>query len=149
MDIHVRWLEPIPLISGERQGLIYMLKDASAIPSGPGVYAFARKFGERVAPLYVGRAENLAKRIDQQFNNVRLMMGLKNAERGKLILLVGELKLRRGQRANRVLEVVENALIAWALEKEHDILNRQGTRTPFHTISFRGGRRATASWTTS
>jgi hypothetical protein len=139
MDIRVVWQQPISLIDGDGQGMIYAL-GPGAIPDRPGVYVFARQHGETVSPLYIGQALNLAKRVPQQLNNVRLMLGIQNAPTGERILLVGEVALRRGQRSRRVLEVVENALIERALGNEYELLNKQGTRTPVHAISFEGNR---------
>jgi hypothetical protein len=91
MDIRVVWQQPISLIDGSKQSLIYAVRDPSAIPDRPGVYVFGRRFGDTVSPLYIGKAENLTKRIEQQLNNVRLMKGIENAPTGERILLVGEL----------------------------------------------------------
>jgi hypothetical protein len=140
MEIRIVWQQPIPLVDGSKQSLIYVPRDTAAIPGRPGVYIFGRRYGDTVSPLYIGKAENLAKRIEQQMNNVRLMKGIENAPTGERILLLGELSLRPGQRVPRVLEVVENALIEFALTNEHEILNKQGTRTPFHTLTFEGNR---------
>lgn len=114
MEIRVVWQQPLSLRDGSSEGLIYACEDPALIPNRPGIYVFARRHGDAVSPLYIGQAENLAKRIPQQLNNVKLMNGMKNAPTGERILLVGELALRSGQRVSRVLEVVENALIEYA-----------------------------------
>jgi hypothetical protein len=138
MDIEVQWAEPIELVNGVRQRLIYALPNVGLIPDGPGVYVFGRQFGEAVAPIYVGQAQSLTQRVEQQLNNVRLMKGLESYPSGTRILLYGELLLKRGQRLSRVLDVVEAALIEYALAEDHILLNKQGTKTPTHTLSFRG-----------
>jgi hypothetical protein len=51
------------------------------------------------------------------------MNGLKQAEAGRRMLLIGEVDLRGGQRVQRVLDVVESALIEYALAKGHELLN--------------------------
>jgi len=138
MNIRVVWQQPIPLKDGASRGFIYVVSDPKAIPERPGVYTFARRFGDTVSPLYIGQARNLKLRIDQQLNNVKLMMGIQNAQAGERIVLVGELSLQPGQQVPRVLDVVENALIELALVNEYELLNKQGTHTPFHSISFEG-----------
>jgi hypothetical protein len=140
MEIRVVWQQPLRLVDGSKQSLIYAVSDPSAVPDRPGIYVFGRRHGETVSPLYIGKAEKLARRVEQQLNNVRLMKGIENAPTGERILLIGELSLRPGQRIPRVLEVVETALIEYALTNEHEILNKQGTRTPFHTLTFEGNR---------
>ena len=82
MEIRVVWQQPIPLVDGSSQSLIYVPPDPAAIPDRPGVYIFGRRHGETVSPLYIGKAENLARRIEQQLNNVRLMKGIENAPTG-------------------------------------------------------------------
>lgn len=141
MEIRIVWQQPIPLVEGSKESLrIYVPRDPGEIPERPGIYIFGRRHGDTVSPLYIGKAESLLRRIEQQLNNVRLMKGIENAPTGERILLLGELSLRPGQRVPRVLEVVENALIEFALANEHEILNKQGTRTPFHTLTFDGNR---------
>lgn len=140
VNIDVQWAEPITLVDGARFGLIYALAEIGLIPDTPGVYVFGRQFGESVSPLYIGQAQRLRHRIDQQLNNVRLMKALESAASGARILLYGEVLLKRGQRAQRVLEVVEVALIEHALAAEHALINKQGTKWPVHSLSFRGNR---------
>ena len=145
MDIRLKWLEPLDLIDGSRDALIYDVDGWDYIPDEPGVYIFARMHGDSVAPLYIGRATSLSTRIEQQlYNNVRLMTGLKNAAAGYRVLLVGQLQTQRGQRLQTVLQMVESALIRSALVEGFELLNVQGTRTPVHTITSSGNRDARA-----
>jgi hypothetical protein len=138
LKIYLKWDKPIRLKDGSRVNLIYSCGDLERISNKPGVYIFGRRFGNRVAPLYVGQALKLQTRIEQQLNNVRLMMGLKNAQAGRRILLVGRLTLRRGQQKQKVLEIVESALIKHALAEGHDLLNQQGTKARVHAIRSKG-----------
>lgn len=62
------------------------------------------------------------------------MRGIEEAPAGGRILLVGELKLRGGQRADRVLDIVESALIERAIVEGYELLNVRGTKTPVHRI---------------
>lgn len=82
MDIQANWCEPIDLVDGSSDNLIYKCEDIDLIADSPGVYIFARIYGENVEPLYIGRASNLKRRIDQQFNNTRLMKGIENSPKG-------------------------------------------------------------------
>lgn len=141
MEIDVRWLQPIPLIDGSKELLIYTCESPDDLPEGPGVYIFGRQHGDTFSPLYIGQATDLRQRILlQQFNNAKLMNGIKQAEAGSRMLLIGEVDLRGGQRVKRVLDVVESALIEYALANGHELLNKQGTRTPVHVINFTGNR---------
>jgi hypothetical protein len=104
----------------------------------PGVYIFARTIGKIVVPLYIGQASKLKWRVEGQFNNLRLMMAIKNAAAGRRILLIARLSLQRGQRMGKVPDIVESALIKNALAQGHDLLNQQGTRTKVHVIRSTG-----------
>ena len=66
MNIDVEWLEPFDLRDGHREGLIYAVEDFDDIPETAGIYVFARLHGKAVSPLYIGRAEDLSRRIDRR-----------------------------------------------------------------------------------
>jgi hypothetical protein len=140
MKIAVRWQDPVELHDGSHLNLIYSCLDLECIPNNPGVYVFARKFGAAIAPLYVGQALSLRSRICQQFNNLRLMKSVENAAIGHRIILIGQLLLRPGQRAEQVLDIVEQALIEHFMAEGFELLNRLGTRIPKHSIQFGGHR---------
>jgi hypothetical protein len=120
--------------------LIYACRDRDfkRIPDDAGVYVFARRFGQSIAPLYIGQSSSLRKRIDFQFGNARLMMGIKHADAGHRILLFARLRSRPGQQEQKVLDIVESALIKHALAEGHELLNKQGTKTKVHTIRSKG-----------
>lgn len=138
MKIELKWEKPFRLKDGSRMSLVYRCVGLERASSKPGIYVFARRFGKCVAPLYIGQALRLSNRIEQQLNNVHLMMGLKQAQAGRRILLIARLMLRRGQRKKKVLDIVESALIKHALAEGHDLLNQQGTRTKVHAIKSKG-----------
>ena len=54
--------------------------------------------------------------------------------------MVGRLMMHPGQQKDRVLDIVESALIKHALAQGHDLLNQKGTKTKVHTIRSRGGK---------
>lgn len=138
MDIEIRWSKPIKLVNGAQENLIYIVAYIESLPVTPGVYVFARKYGSTYESLYIGRAGNLRQRIKQQFNNARLMNGIKSTLIGDRVLFYGELVLKPGQKASRVLDIVEPALINNALLEGHSLLNKLGTKTLLHTIRSKG-----------
>ncbi|MGH9430233.1 MAG: GIY-YIG nuclease family protein [Terriglobia bacterium] len=140
MKIEVEWSKPYRLRDGSDQNLTYACSEFDSFPEGPGVYVFARRHGNNASPLYIGQALRLKKRIAHQFNNNRLMNGIQKAQAGKRILLLGRLMRQQGQQVDRALDVLESALIEYALSQGHDLQNKQGTKTPVHVISFRGNR---------
>lgn len=142
MRISVRWSRPIPLRSSKR--LIYECEDVGRLPRAPGVYVFARRFGSSLDPLYIGRATSLRSRIRQQLeSNVQLMRGIQTARKGNRVLAYGEVKLKPGQRQDKVLKILEASLIEHALTRGSELLNKQGTKTPVHHILSNGNRSTT------
>jgi hypothetical protein len=141
VKIALTWDKPFRLRDGAKFNQVYYCPKMERISNKAGVYVFARSFGVVVVPLYVGQASRLRKRIGQQFkSNVRLMIRLKRADIGHRIVLVGRLKLGRGQQKKKVLNIVESSLIKHALAQGHDLLNKQGVKTQVHTIKSKGNR---------
>ena len=111
MKIDLKWDKPIRLRDkSSKMNLIYTCRDRDLqhIPDDAGVYIFARRFGQTIAPLYIGQSSSLRKRIDFQFGNARLMMGIKHADAGHRILLFARLRSRPGQQEQKVLDIVES-----------------------------------------
>src|SRR6476661_2623529 len=131
LNIEASWSRPLRLRLA-RFGAIYTCDDLECIPTDSGVYVFGREHGEAAAPLYIGKALNLRRRIEQQLNSVRLMTGIREAQSGSRFVMYCVPQLRRGQRAVRVISILEQALIA--LTEDFELLQKQGTKTPNHTI---------------
>ena len=139
LNIEASWSRPIQL-RAVLYGAIYECEDLDQIPTDSGVYIFGREHGEAAAPLYIGKALNLRRRIEQQLNSVRLMTGIREAQAGGRFVIYCTPQLKRGQRALRVITILEQALIAHALAEDFELLQKQGTKTPNHTIRFQGNR---------
>ena len=137
MDIQLEWQPHVKLHDGHKQDLIYTCNE-ELLPEAPGIYVFARKFGSSVSPLYIGKANNLRARIKDQFNNMRLMKGVEKAQNGIRIIMLATLRTKRGQQFKKVLKIVEPAYIDHAISQGHELLNKQGTKTPVHTIKSDG-----------
>jgi hypothetical protein len=92
--------------------------------------------------LYIGKADNLSRRIEQQLNNVRLMRGLEDADAGYRTLHVAEFIAKKGQDSSKAIGIIEAALISAALVEGYELINVKGTKTPVHTIASTGNREA-------
>jgi hypothetical protein len=141
VKIDLKWDKPIRLRDrSSKMNLIYACRDRDLkrLPDDAGIYVFARRFGQSIAPLYIGQSSSLRKRIDFQLGNARLMMGIKHSDAGHRILFVARLRLHPGQREQKVLDILESALIKYALAEGHELLNKQGTKTKVHTIRSKG-----------
>lgn len=144
MDIQLLWHQPLDLYHSDT--LIYDILDPGigAVPGTAGVYVFARVHGKTVAPLYIGRAENMNRRIGQQLNNAKLMMSIRRAPTGARRLYIGEVIKRPKQDPNKAIKTIESALISTAMVEGYDLLNVSGTKTLAHTIISSGSREARA-----
>ena len=143
LNIEAAWSKPIKL-SEATSGVAYECPDLEFIPEDPAVYIFGRAHGENVAPIYIGRALDLRQRMEQQFDSVKLMSRLKDAANGTRFLIYCVPILKRGQKATKVLKVMEDALIAHALAEGYELRQKQGTLRPNHTIKFAGNRTSEA-----
>lgn len=140
MDLEVFWHRPVSLSDGHDEGLI-LTCDFDKIPEEPGVYVFARMFGESIEPLFIGLATDLRGRIWGHLNgNVRLVHRIMQAKIGPKVVLAGEWKAKPGQRAAKALRVIEAALIKYAIAEGYELLNKQGVKRRVHTISSSGSR---------
>ena len=77
MEIEICWQRPLSLVDETNEYRACTPEGKSPITDYPGVYVFARKRGDKIIPLYVGMAINLAVRLSQQLNNVKLMRLIK------------------------------------------------------------------------
>jgi hypothetical protein len=135
LNITAAWHPPVALALA-RVGMIYDCPEIDKVPQTPGAYIFGRRFGDTVQPLYVGRAVNMQQRLIQHLNSVKLMLRIKDAQAGERFFMCCEVKLRRGQNIDRVLDILESALITHLLSEGFELLQVQGTKRPNHTITF-------------
>jgi hypothetical protein len=143
LNIEGVWGTPVQLRVAA-SGAIYECPDLDSIPASPGIYIFYRKHGERVSPLYIGRSRNIRNRIKQHLNSVKLMQAIYEAQSGSRFVIYCEPITKPGQDLDKVLRLLENALIDHAMSEGHDLRQKQGTKPAHHTISFRGNRTSEA-----
>ncbi|MGH3690506.1 MAG: GIY-YIG nuclease family protein [Microbacterium sp.] len=133
MELRVAWMQPIPLTKSKRRDRIYDT-DLDRIPNVAGVYVLGRVWGTSFEALYVGKADNLKRRVDQHLNNLRLMRHLEDAQKGSRVVMIGTFMAKQNQPANVCLPLIEKALIRHFLAEGHDLVNAQGTRRRQHEI---------------
>lgn len=137
MKLYVEWDLPILMRRSTRKTLEYSV-DLETLPKAPGVYILGRRWGKQFEALYVGKANIIRSRVKTQLNNLRLMQHLDDAKTGRRILLVGKVRAKGGQQVERILPLVERALIRHFLSEGHDLVNKQGTRLPRHEVVSSG-----------
>ena len=142
MDLNIIWHKPIILKDGSNEDLIYTASGIEKFDEVPGVYMFCRLYNDELFPLYIGRAKDIAFRINQQFNTTKLMKGIEKSPIGQKVLVVGEFKPKGGQNTESAIRLIESALIEHALSEGYELLNKSGTKTPVHKMSFSGNKMA-------
>ena len=138
MNIEIKWHKPIKLKDGSKDDLILKIDNLDKLNGYTGVYMFCRKYAKSISPLYIGKAEDVGRRIKTHLNSIKMMKGIQNSQNGDKVLIVGELIGKPGQDKKKCIAIVEKALIEHALSEGYDLLNVQGTKTPVHGISFSG-----------
>lgn len=138
MDLEIKWHQPIPLVDGDDEDLIYTIKNLEDWDGYPAVYMFCRRYGKNIVPLYIGRTANVAARIKQHLNTTKMMRSIAKSQNGEKVLVVGELIVKTGQKIDKSLRVIENALIEHALAEGYELVNKSGTKTPVHIINYSG-----------
>jgi len=134
MEIALGWDKPLALRKDRVTGAYNV--DLEKIPEGkPGIYLFFRSWGTSHQTLYVGRAINLRKRIDQQMNNFRLMNGIERSGSGSKKLVFGQYLPNKGAKINTMLPIIEQEFIRHFLEIGHPLLNISGTNIILHSIN--------------
>ena len=140
MKINAHWEKAIKLKDGKKQNLIFQT-EMNKLSENSGCYVFYNKHGNSITILYVGKADNLKRRIEQQLNNVKLMMGIKNSMYGKKYLMCCEvLGNKRAKRFLIAVKKLEKELIKYATLGGHELLNQIGTKIRYDQIEFTGNR---------
>lgn len=143
MQIEATWSQPITLKKGPSGGLIYEL-NLEELPEEPGVYVFGRKYGNRVAPIYIGETLSLRARIKGHLNSLALMRAIEGAPNGKRFLIYCTVKAGSREKAKTHIKVLEKALIMHSQSEGHELFNKKGTKLPTDTILFTGNRTSEA-----
>lgn len=137
MKLLVAWEKAVPLVSGRKEGLIYTV-DWEKLPKAAGIYVFGRRWGNGFEALYVGKSTNLRGRVRRHLNNLRLMRHLEDAKSGRRVAVAGRAIIKPGQRAQKVLKILERAFIRHYLSEGHDLVNQHGVRIRRHEIASDG-----------
>ena len=143
LNIEACWSKPVQLTVAPA-GAIYRCDDLELLPTTPGVYIFYRKHGDRFSPLYVGKTNNVRKRIVQHLDSVRLMTAIYESEAGGRYVICCEPWAKPRQDVAKVLSVLENALIDYFMAEGFELKQKQGTKRPNHQIRFTGNRTSEA-----
>ena len=139
MNISASWSREISLKDGSKKNAIFLVEDEE-LPEEAGCYVFFNQFGNSRKIIYIGRANNIRARLRGQFNNLKLMIGIRNAGRGNKKLICCTVNPKSGQKQDKIIGILEKNLIKHAFTEGHELLNIQGAKIHFHEISFTGNR---------
>jgi hypothetical protein len=67
LNIGAAWSKPIKLTETTTTAS-YVCPKLTLFPEEPAVYVFGREHGNKIAPIYIGKAVNLRQRIQQQLD---------------------------------------------------------------------------------
>jgi len=112
--------------------------DLNKISESPGIYIFGRRNRNRFEALYVGKANNIRKRIKTQLNNHKLISHIWGAKTGPRVLMIGEIITKQGQKLDSCLHLAELTLIRHFIAEGHNLVNFHGTNFKYHELLSTG-----------
>lgn len=136
MKIELNWFEPIELGSSGTLRANIKNFDLKELPEIAGVYLFYREYGATQDALYVGKTENIRKRMKAHFNSLSLIEGLEKTPQGPKKLIFAEVKTRSD--LGRALNQAEKGLINHFDSHEHPLLNKKMMADHFDEITSTG-----------
>jgi hypothetical protein len=139
MQIEARWKQEVAL-TPVKVGTELFNVNIDLIPETSGIYVFMRRYEKKSYPIYIGQALNIRKRIVQQKNNLKLMLGISRHDKGAKSVLCCVIRFKPGQNKAKTLSILERAIIDHCLTQGYELLNKQGVRVKYETIKFKGNR---------
>ena len=137
MDINASWSEPIRLRKSKASGLFNQI-NLESLPAEPGVYVFARKYGNKLIPIYIGETLSIYHRIKTHMNSLALMTAIKDASNGARILIYCTVDTNNRDKAKKYIKIIENALIIHSQSEGHELFNKMGMKRPTDSVHFSG-----------
>lgn len=144
MKIQFKWQKPVDLTHNR----IILQVDYSKIKPVAGVYYFARTFGGKGLPFYIGQSTNLNERLKSHLRTVRIadilrgmpVAGAPAIDRGPRSFHFAYLTAVSNNQTGLALKIVEKMMIEEAVRERIPLLNTQLTLRRTHEISFGRGR---------
>jgi len=124
--IKVKWKKPILLEKHPTKHIPFWIQDWNRIPAAPGIYIFSKRFGDKITPVYIGKAKNLRNRIKQQLkSNVPLVTAMQKSGLGSKFVMIAEHIGRPGLPSMKAITIVEKAFIYEAINHGFELANIQ------------------------
>lgn len=144
MELRFDWQSPIKLTQNKK--IIDKDEYINEIENKPGIYYFARDFGDKSEPFYIGETKNLRTRLKQHLETVRIAdilrgMKVKDAPKisnGSRSFHFAYFKPKPGQNTEKSLKIAQRFMISEALASNLPLLNSQLTVIKTHKLIFSG-----------
>lgn len=136
VTVELNWYEPMELGSSSTLKENVKNFDFLLLPEIAGVYIFYREYGNYQEALYVGKSENIRKRMKAHFNSMKLIDGLIDTPKGQKKLIFAEVKTRSD--LAKALAQAEKGLINQLDDEKHPLLNRKLMKDQYDYVISKG-----------
>jgi len=135
-----------PIRLAQNKKLCYSGDDLLQIENIAGVYYFARHFGDKFWPFYIGETKTLLSRLKSHLDTRRIadilrgmpVPGAQPISSGSRWFHYAYFKARKKQDAKKCCQVAQKFMIQEALAEELPLLNSKLTVIRTHSLVFSG-----------
>jgi hypothetical protein len=144
VKLHFDW--QVPLALARNKMLVVTDDDLKQIDDVPGIYYFARSFGNKSEPFYIGETLTLRQRLKNHLDTRRIadiLRGMKVAgapaiSNGPRSFHFAYFKAKKGQKAKKALQIAQKFMIREAIAMNIPLLNSKLTVIRTHSLTFAG-----------
>lgn len=144
MDLHFEWQTSLPLARNKQ--IIVTDDQLDRIENVPGIYYFARSFGNKSEPFYIGETLTLRSRLKNHLDTRRIadiLRGIRIAgapaiSNGPRSFHFAYFKAKKGQNTKKSLRLAQKFMIREAIAMNIPLLNSQLTIINTHSLTFSG-----------
>ena len=145
MNLQFEWQKPIVLYQNKKP--VFTNDQIDEIKDIPGVYYFARMFGVRPTPFYIGESVNLRARLKSHLSTVKIVDVLRGTEapadamvirQGKRVFYYAYFMAKPNQKPKPSINLAQKFMIREAISQGIPLINLHLTTIKAHAISFGG-----------
>jgi len=126
--------------------IIFTEDDLDRIEEDPGVYYFARNFGDKSEPFYIGETTNLRTRLKNHLDTRRIadilrgmtVAGAPTISNGPRSFHYAYFNAKKGQNCKKSLQIAQKFMIGEAIAANIPLLNSKLTVIKTHSLTFVG-----------
>jgi hypothetical protein len=129
VNLQFSWQTPLMLARNKQ--IIVMDDELARIEEQPGVYYFARNYGDKSEPFYIGETMNLRARLKNHLDNRRIadiLRGMKVADaptisNGPRSFHYAYFNAKKGQNTKKSLRITQKFMISETIAANIPLLN--------------------------